>query len=107
MILCHYLRCKTIFIVNLYRTTIPQAPVRQTRQPRKQEIKPVSERRDEEIIVQEVMISSNGFVENLNQKFKNKKLQVGLIFINKYYAFKVATIHFTSEVFLSKTFWNE
>ncbi|XP_076251028.1 uncharacterized protein LOC143190550 isoform X2 [Rhynchophorus ferrugineus] len=58
------------------KTTIPQAPVRQTRQPRKQEIKPVSERRDEEIIVQEVMISSNGFVENLNQKFKNKKLQV-------------------------------
>lgn len=56
----------------LNRTTIPHAPVRHQRQPRKQEIKPVVERSDEEIIVQEVMISSNGFIESLNEGMKNR-----------------------------------
>lgn len=45
------------------KTTIPQAPVRQQRLPRKQKIKPVNERVDEEIIVEEVMVSSNGVIE--------------------------------------------
>lgn len=44
------------------QTTILHAPVRQERLPRKQKIKPVN-RVDEEIIVQEVVVSSNGFVE--------------------------------------------
>ncbi|XP_018331958.1 uncharacterized protein LOC108741607 [Agrilus planipennis] len=44
------------------KTTIPHAPVRQGRMPRKQKIKPV-ERADEEIIVKEVAVSSEGFVE--------------------------------------------
>ncbi|KAF2897903.1 hypothetical protein ILUMI_08273 [Ignelater luminosus] len=44
------------------KTTIVHAPVRQQRLPRKQTIKPV-ERADEEIIVQEVVVSSNGFIE--------------------------------------------
>lgn len=44
------------------KTTIPQAPIRTTRLPRKQEIKPV-ERMDEEIVVKEVMVGKNGFVE--------------------------------------------
>ncbi|XP_030746929.1 zinc finger and BTB domain-containing protein 11-like [Sitophilus oryzae] len=60
-------------------TTIPVAPVRQTRQPRKQKIKPVQERRDEEIIVQEVMISSTGFVQDLNKKLRNKKVEVSAV----------------------------
>ncbi|KAG5891583.1 hypothetical protein JTB14_022248 [Gonioctena quinquepunctata] len=54
------------------KTTIAHAPVRQTRLPRKQEIKPVDTRRDEEIIVQEVMVSSTGFIENANERLKNK-----------------------------------
>ncbi|XP_018570871.1 uncharacterized protein LOC108910663 [Anoplophora glabripennis] len=59
------------------KTTIPHAPVRQTRLPRKQQIKPVDNRRDEEIIVQEVMVGSNGFIENVEEKLKNKdKLEV-------------------------------
>lgn len=44
------------------QTKIIHAPVRSQRLPRKQKISPVS-RMDEEIIVQEVVISSNGFVE--------------------------------------------
>lgn len=44
------------------QTTILHAPVRQERLPRKQTIKPVK-RQDEEIVVEEVMVSSNGFVE--------------------------------------------
>lgn len=44
------------------KTTIIHAPVRQERLPRKQTIKPVK-RQDEEIIVQEVVVSSNGFIE--------------------------------------------
>lgn len=44
------------------KTTIVHAPIRQQRLPRKQTIKPV-ERADEEIIVQEVVVSSNGFIE--------------------------------------------
>lgn len=44
------------------KTTILHAPVRQERLPRKQTIKPVT-RADEEIIVQEVVVSSNGIIE--------------------------------------------
>ncbi|KAF5298960.1 hypothetical protein FQR65_LT09509 [Abscondita terminalis] len=44
------------------KTTIIHAPVRQERLPRKQTIKPVT-RADEEIIVQEVVVSSNGIIE--------------------------------------------
>lgn len=44
------------------QTKIIHAPVRQERLPRKQTIKPVA-RTDEEIIVQEVVVCSNGFVE--------------------------------------------
>lgn len=44
------------------KTTILRAPVRQERLPRKQIIKPVK-RQDEEIIVQEVAVSSKGFIE--------------------------------------------
>lgn len=59
------------------RTTIPHAPVRQKRLPRKQEIKPVDTRREEEIIVQEVMVSSSGFVESVEERLKSKdKLEV-------------------------------
>nr|XP_022908952.1 probable serine/threonine-protein kinase kinX [Onthophagus taurus] len=43
-------------------TKIIHAPIRQERLPRKQKIKPM-ERTDEEIVVQEVFVSSNGFVE--------------------------------------------
>nr|CAH7768507.1 unnamed protein product [Callosobruchus chinensis] len=39
--------------------------------PRKQQIKPVANRRDEEIIVQEVMVSSEGFVENPEERLRN------------------------------------
>lgn len=46
----------------LPKTTIILAPVRQERMPRKQTITPVK-RTDEEIIVQEVVVSSNGVVE--------------------------------------------
>ncbi|CAH1963430.1 unnamed protein product [Acanthoscelides obtectus] len=53
------------------KTTIPHAPVRHNRLPRKQEIKPVANRRDEEIIVQEVMVSSKGFVENTEERLRN------------------------------------
>ncbi|CAH1963431.1 unnamed protein product [Acanthoscelides obtectus] len=42
-----------------------------SRLPRKQEIKPVANRRDEEIIVQEVMVSSKGFVENTEERLRN------------------------------------
>lgn len=63
------------------KTTIPHAPVRQTRLPRKQQIKPVDNRRDEEIIVQEVMVGSNGFIENVEEKLRNKdKLEVSPFF---------------------------
>ncbi|KAJ8961493.1 hypothetical protein NQ318_014741 [Aromia moschata] len=54
------------------KTTIPHAPVRQTRLPRKQQIKPVDARRNEEIIVQEVMVSSKGFIENVEERLRNK-----------------------------------
>lgn len=64
------------------KTTIPHAPVRQTRLPRKQQIKPVDNRRDEEIIVQEVMVGSNGFIENVEEKLRNKdKLEVSLFIV--------------------------
>ncbi|VEN63791.1 unnamed protein product [Callosobruchus maculatus] len=53
------------------KTTIPHAPVRHNRLPRKQQIKPVANRRDEEIIVQEVMVSSEGFVENSEERLRN------------------------------------
>ncbi|XP_028152304.2 uncharacterized protein LOC114345708 [Diabrotica virgifera virgifera] len=53
------------------KTTIPHAPVRQGRLPRKQQIKPVDTRRNEEIIVQEVMVSSKGFVESVSDRLKN------------------------------------
>ncbi|CAG9829496.1 unnamed protein product [Diabrotica balteata] len=53
------------------KTTIPHAPVRQGRLPRKQQIKPVDNRRNEEIIVQEVMVSSKGFVESVSDRLKN------------------------------------
>ncbi|CAH1114192.1 unnamed protein product [Psylliodes chrysocephalus] len=59
------------------RTTIPQAPIRQTRLPRKQEIKPVDARRNEEIIVKEVMVSSKGFIESVSERLKSlDKLEV-------------------------------
>ncbi|CAH0553228.1 unnamed protein product [Brassicogethes aeneus] len=48
------------------KTTIPHAPVRSERLPRKQKIKPVNDRIDEEIIVQEVMVSSSGVIETLD-----------------------------------------
>ncbi|CAG9859556.1 unnamed protein product [Phyllotreta striolata] len=58
------------------RTTIQHAPIRQTRLPRKQEIKPVDTRSDEEIIVKEVMVSSKGFIES-SERLKNlDKLEV-------------------------------
>ncbi|XP_066254729.1 uncharacterized protein [Euwallacea similis] len=60
----------------LNRTTIPQAPVRKHRQPRKQLIKPIIERSKEEIIVQEVIVSSGGFVESGNKRIENGKLLV-------------------------------
>lgn len=44
------------------QTKIIHAPVRQERLPRKQQIKPMK-RTDEEIVVQEVVVSSNGFIE--------------------------------------------
>nr|CAI5845279.1 unnamed protein product [Callosobruchus analis] len=53
------------------KTTIPHAPVRHNRLPRKQQIKPVANRRDEEIIVQEVMVSAKGFVENSEERLRN------------------------------------
>ncbi|CAG9768871.1 unnamed protein product [Ceutorhynchus assimilis] len=59
----------------LNKTTIPHAPVRQKRQPRKQEIK-ATERGNEEIIVQEVIISDNGFIESPNKRRRNRKLKV-------------------------------
>lgn len=62
----------------VFRTTIPQAPVRQKRQPRKQEIKPIVERSREEIIVQEVLVSSNGFVESFNRNCDVGPLRVSL-----------------------------
>lgn len=61
----------------LSKTTIPHAPVRQKRLPRKQEIKPVDTRIEEEIIVQEVMVSSNGFIESVEDRMRGKeKLEV-------------------------------
>jgi hypothetical protein len=62
-----FARCKEAMQARIFhnfinKTTIPQAPVRKDRLPRKQKIKPV-ERIDEEIVVQEVMVSSNRFVE--------------------------------------------
>ncbi|CAH1173605.1 unnamed protein product [Phaedon cochleariae] len=59
------------------KTTISQAPIRQIRLPRKQEIKPVDTRRDEEIIVKEVMVSSKGFIENVHDRLNSKdKLEI-------------------------------
>lgn len=60
-------RCKEAMQARLLhnfinKTTIPQAPIRKNRLPRKQKIKPV-ERMDEEIVVEEVMVSSFGFME--------------------------------------------
>ncbi|XP_048518594.1 uncharacterized protein LOC109546979 isoform X2 [Dendroctonus ponderosae] len=52
----------------LNKTTIPHAPIRQHRQPRKQEIKPIVERSRGEIIIQEVIVSSSGFVERPNKR---------------------------------------
>nr|CAI5845282.1 unnamed protein product [Callosobruchus analis] len=43
----------------------------ESRLPRKQQIKPVANRRDEEIIVQEVMVSAKGFVENSEERLRN------------------------------------
>lgn len=48
------------------QTKIIHAPVRQGRLPRKQQIKPMK-RTDEEIVVQEVVVSSNGFIETSEQ----------------------------------------
>ncbi|XP_050312527.1 PR domain zinc finger protein 5-like isoform X2 [Anthonomus grandis grandis] len=57
----------------LNRTTISYAPIRNKRLPRKQAINPVRERKDEEIIVQEVMVSSKGtFIERGSVR-RNKK----------------------------------
>ncbi|KAL1505916.1 hypothetical protein ABEB36_005365 [Hypothenemus hampei] len=63
----------------LNRTTIPHAPIRQQRQPRKQEIKPIVDRSSEEIIVQEVIVSSNGYIENPTENAKSDKVQVTAI----------------------------
>ncbi|XP_056630095.1 uncharacterized protein LOC130440788 [Diorhabda sublineata] len=77
-----YARSKEVIQAKMFnnfinKTTIPHAPVRQGRLPRKQEIKPVDTRTNEEIIVQEVMVSSKGFVENLTDRLKNlDKLEV-------------------------------
>lgn len=49
-------------------TSIVQAPTRLERLPRKQQIKPVNERMDEEIIVKEVMVSRNTFVEDVTKE---------------------------------------
>ncbi|KAF5303427.1 hypothetical protein FQA39_LY09971 [Lamprigera yunnana] len=54
-------------------TTIIHAPVRQERLPRKQTIKPVT-RADEEIIVQEVVVSSNGIVETTEDGVVKSKI---------------------------------
>ncbi|XP_060525654.1 uncharacterized protein LOC132701598 [Cylas formicarius] len=54
------------------RTTVPQAPVRRDRLPRKQKIRPVGRRDDDdEIIVQEVVLSSDGVVESIADKLRH------------------------------------
>lgn len=64
------------------KTTIIHAPVRQERLPRKQTIKPV-QRQDEEIIVQEVVVSSNGFIETSEDGvLKSKEPLQPTVFLN-------------------------
>lgn len=64
------------------KTTIIHAPVRQERLPRKQTIKPV-QRQDEEIIVQEVVVSSNGFIETSEDGIlKSKEPLQPTLFLN-------------------------
>lgn len=65
------------------KTTIIHAPVRQERLPRKQTIKPVQTRQDEEIIVQEVVVSSNGFIETSEDGvLKSKEPLQATVFLN-------------------------
>lgn len=65
------------------KTTIIHAPVRQERLPRKQTIKPVQTRQDEEIIVQEVVVSSNGFIETSEDGvLKSKEPLQATVFVN-------------------------
>ncbi|RZB39609.1 hypothetical protein BDFB_008596, partial [Asbolus verrucosus] len=75
-----FARCKEAMQARIFhnfinKTTIPQAPIRKNRLPRKQKIKPV-ERMDEEIVVQEVMVSSNGFMEAVGEGFNKENLEV-------------------------------
>nr|XP_023012759.1 uncharacterized protein LOC111502827 [Leptinotarsa decemlineata] len=72
-----YARSKEVVQAKLFnnfinKTTIPHAPIRQMRLPRKQEIKPVDTRLNEEIIVQEVMVSSKGFFQNAKERLQSK-----------------------------------
>lgn len=64
------------------KTTIIHAPIRQERLPRKQTIKPL-ERQDEEIVVQEVVVSSNGFVTTSEDGIlKSKEPLKPTVFLN-------------------------
>ncbi|KAI4459566.1 zinc finger protein [Holotrichia oblita] len=57
------------------QTKIIHAPVRQGRLPRKQQITPM-QRTDEEIVVQEVVVSSNGFIETSEQGVLKERAQL-------------------------------
>lgn len=57
------------------QTKIIHAPVRQGRLPRKQQITPMK-RTDEEIVVQEVVVSSNGFIETSEQGVLKERTQL-------------------------------
>ncbi|XP_044261958.1 uncharacterized protein LOC123009601 [Tribolium madens] len=75
-----FARCKEAMQARIFnnfinKTTIPQAPIRQSRLPRKQKIKPL-ERMDEEIVVQEVMVSSTGFVDTTSGGVNKENLEV-------------------------------
>ncbi|EEZ97368.1 protein suppressor of hairy wing [Tribolium castaneum] len=75
-----FARCKEAMQARIFnnfinKTTIPQAPVRQSRLPRKQKIKPL-ERMDEEIVVQEVMVSSTGFVDTASGGVNKENFEV-------------------------------
>lgn len=69
-----YLRTKEAkqarqFMNFINSTTIPQVPERKERLPRKQQIKPVNHP-DENIVVKEMIVSSNGFVEPISAEEK-------------------------------------
>ncbi|KRT80508.1 zinc finger protein [Oryctes borbonicus] len=57
------------------QTKIIHAPVRQGRLPRKQQITPMK-RTDEEIVVQEVVVSSNGFIETSEEGVLKERVQL-------------------------------